>query len=255
MQQSIFDPFNFFKNFIDFGLRILLFFWIVFGFRNTRLAFWYFQLLAGSTKSEFVNQITELNKHKTELLQLSQGKINAIEIFLEYSTLGLMNAKAIKEGQFEIGYFSMINAEKLVSVNAYIERLKDALRNGYLNWNISPEQLNAIFGVLNNYSNFHKPVSASILFVIQTECLQSIGCPIYQWYAKDYYIALHYYLSDISKTEKGECLQEIELEQLFDKLEKLKLSTIDNIAKIRTLLENKDKCSLGKTIPFIKGNQ
>jgi hypothetical protein len=255
MQHSIFDPLNFIKNFIDFGLRILLFFWIVFGFRNTRVAFWYFQLLAGSTKSEFVNQITKLNFDKPKLLQLSQSKINTIETFLEYSTIGLMNAKAIKEGQFEIGYLSMINAEKLVSVNAYIQRIKSALDNGYLNWLISPEELKKILKVLDGYSNFHKPVTASILFVIQTECLQSIGCPIYQWYAEDYYIALHYYLSDISQTEKGECLQEIELEQLLHKLEKFNFSPIDKIARIRTLLENKDNCSLGKTIPFIKGDQ
>jgi hypothetical protein len=109
--------------------------------------------------------------------------------------------------------------------------------------------------VLKSFSYFHKPVTPSILFVIQTECLKAIGCPIYQWYAKDYYIALHYYLSDISKTEKGECLQKVELVFLIEKLEALNLSPVDEIGKLRAILEDKDNCSLGKTLPFIKGDQ
>jgi hypothetical protein len=255
MRQSLFDPFNFFKNFIDFGLRLLLFFWIVFGFRNTRLAFWYFQQLAGSISGDYVEQITKLNKEKTESLQFNQTKINAIETFLEFSTIALMNAKSIKDGQFEIGYYSMINEEKLVSVNSYVKRLKTCLKNGYLNWRISSEEVEGILKVLDTYSKYHKPVSASILFVIQTECLKSIGCPIYDWYAKEYFIALHYYLADISKTEKGECLQKAELVYLIEKLESLSFSPIDEIAKIRVLLEDKDNCSLGKVLPYIKGDQ
>jgi hypothetical protein len=58
---------------------------------------------------------------------LTQTKLNAIETFLEFSTIALMNSKSIKEGQFEIGYYSMIDEEKLVSVNEYISRLKSSL--------------------------------------------------------------------------------------------------------------------------------
>jgi hypothetical protein len=246
---------EFLKNFFDFGLCLLIFFWIVFGFRNTRLAFWYFQLLAGSTKREFVNQITKLNDLKPECSKLTQTKLNAIETFLEFSTIALMNSKSIKEGQFEIGYYSMIDEEKLVSVNEYISRLKSSLEKGFLNWKISTSEMENLTDVLKSFSYFHKPVTASILFVIQTECLKAIGCPIYQWYAKDYYIALHYYLSDISKTEKGECLQKVELVFLIEKLEALNLSPVDEIGKLRAILEDKDNCSLGKTLPFIKGDQ
>jgi hypothetical protein len=234
---------------------LLIFFWIVFGFRNTRLAFWYFQLLAGSTKREFVNQITKLNDLKPECSKLTQTKLNAIETFLEFSTIALMNSKSIKEGQFEIGYYSMIDEEKLVSVNEYISRLKSSLEKGFLNWKISTSEMENLTDVLKSFSYFHKPVTASILFVIQTECLKAIGCPIYQWYAKDYYIALHYYLSDISKTEKGECLQKVELVFLIEKLEALNLSPVYEIGKLRAILEDKDNCSLGKTLPFIKGDQ
>jgi hypothetical protein len=253
MQQSIFDPFNFFKNFIDFGLRILLFFWIVFGFRNTRLAFWYLQLLAGSTSRELINQIVKLNSQRPKLLQLTQTSINAIEIFLEYSTIGMMNAKAIKDGQFEIGYYSMINGEKLISVNSYIYRLKSALSNGYLSWQISHEEVEKITNILDGYSSFHEPVTASILFVIQTECIHSIGCPLHSWYARAYYRALHNYLSQVSSTEQGACLQKTEIDFLLEKL--LKLNIIDQVNVMRFTLEDKETCSIGNTLAYIKGDQ
>ena len=253
MKISLFEPIEFIKNFIEFGLRLLIFFWIVFGFRNTRLAFWYFQLLAGSTKDEFINEITKLNNLKPENLRLTQTNINAIDIFLEYSTIGLMNAKAIKEGQFELGYYSMINAEKLVSVNSYIQRLKLDVSKGYLCWRITQAQVEKIINVLDSYSNYHEPVSASILFVIQTECLHIIGCPLHLWYARAYYCALHNYLSQVSSIEKGECLQKNQINLLLGKLTRLNI--IDEVNDMRLSLEDKETCSLGKTLIYIKGDQ
>jgi hypothetical protein len=255
MNTSLFDPSSFLKGFIEFGLRLLIFFWIVFSFRNTRLAFWYLQQLAGSSSGEFLYQITKINKLKPDKQKLSQTKINAIETFLEFSTLALMNAKAIKEGQFEIGYYSMIDEGKLISVNAYIKRLKSVLSGGYLNWRISPEDVEKIKNIFALYNEIYEPVTSSILFVIQTECLIAIGCPIYEFYARSYYKALHNYLTTTSSVESGETLQKTEIEFLVQKLEILNLSPIDEIAKLRASLEDKDNCSLGKTLPFIKGDQ
>lgn len=253
MNHSIFEPFEFIKNFIDFGLRLLLFFWILFGFRNTRAAFLYYQLIAGSRSGEFVKQITILNEDKPDSIKLSKEKLKSFQRFLNVSTIAILQAKAVKENQFEIGYLSMINQEKLVSLNEYISRLRSQISNGFPLWELSCNDMDLISKVLDNFENYHKPVSASVLFVIQTECLKAIGCPIYKWYAQEYYIALFKLVTQISSRESGECFQEEALNQVMSSLSRLEI--VDNIQELRASLEDKDECSIGLTLSFIIGDQ
>jgi hypothetical protein len=253
MNNQLFEPFSFIKNFIDFGLRLILFFWVLFGFRNTRASFLYYELVAGARSGEFVRQIKALNASESELLEISPDRFRAFQRFLNVSTIAILQAKAVKEGQFEIGYLSMINQDKLVSLNEYTSRIRSQIGNGFPLWELTCEDMEAISKVLNNFGNYHKPVSASILFVIQTECLKALGCPIHKWYAQDYYIALFKLVTQISAREPGELLQKEALNAITEKLSNMNI--VDNLEEFRILLEAKETCSIGLTLNYIKGDQ
>jgi hypothetical protein len=253
MNNQLFEPFSFIKNFIDFGLRLILFFWVLFGFRNTRTSFLYYELVAGARSGEFVRQIKALNASESELLEISPDRFRVFQRFLNVSTIAILQAKAVKEGQFEIGYLSMINQDKLVSLNEYISRIRSQIGNGFPLWELTCEDMEAISKVLDNFGNYHKPVSASILFVIQTECLKALGCPIHKWYAQDFYIALFKLVTQISARESGEYFQIESLNLLIEKL--TSMNVVDNIQELRLVLEDKETCSLGMTLSFISGDQ
>jgi hypothetical protein len=253
MNQSLFDPLEFIHNWIEFGLRLLSFFWLVFLFRNTRVAFLYYQLVSGARGGEFVKQLTLLNKQKPDDEQLSCDKLKSFQRFLNVSTTAMIQAKAIKEGQFEIGYLSMINTDKLVSLNEYCDRVRLQLNNGFPLWELASVDIMKINQVIDSFSDYHKPVSAYILYIIQSECLKAIGCPFYKWYAHDYYIALFNLMTLLYAKDSKECFTNDAITEI-----ELRLSTIgvvDNLTELRFLLEDKETCSIGLTLDHITGDQ
>jgi hypothetical protein len=107
--------------------------------------------------------------------------------------------------------------------------------------------------VIDSFSDYHKPVSAYILYIIQSECLKAIGCPFYKWYAHDYYIALFNLMTLLYAKESKECFTNDAITEI-----ELRLSTIgvvDNLIELRFLLEDKETCSIGLTLDHITGDQ
>jgi hypothetical protein len=178
-------------------------YWVYTYFTNSKYSFTYHSFLSGFQPNQFVINLER--SAKAENHDFSKEQLEKIDFFLRISAESAMVAQATKEKSFSLGTPTMFDTTKDVCYQQYHTALTKRMNNifSYVNsYPLSIEDKANIERILSQWDIIYENIPADFLYIVQTQCIHALGCPMLDWNRKLYLKEVYTFI------KKYECIEE-----------------------------------------------
>jgi hypothetical protein len=225
-------------------------YWVYTYFTNSKYSFTYHSFLSGFQPNQFVINLER--SAKAENHDISKEQLGKIDFFLRISAESAMVAQATKEKSFSLGTPTMFDSAKDISYHQYHTALTKRMSNlfSYVNsYPLSLEEKANIERILSQWDIIYENIPADFLYIVQTQCIHALSCPMLDWNRKLYLKEVYTFIKKFELIEDKKKFNK-QSKILFELM--LNYINIDIDDQIEVLLDSEDGFSCIELVELTK---
>ncbi len=223
-------------------------YWVYTYFTNSKYSFTYHSFLSGFQSNEFIINLER--SAKAYGIEITKECLYKIDFFLRISAEAALVCQANKEKSFSLGTPTMFDSTKDVSYFQYRTTLTKRISNRMSHVNsypLSEQDKSKIENILSQWDIIYENIPADFLYLIQTQCICALGCPMMLWNRKLYLKEVYTFIKKYELIEDNSAFNE-NSKELFNLM--LDLVCIDTPRTFVVLLLSSEGFKLSEFVNF-----